>query len=79
MSQSQQETYSPWTVVSVVFAHLVDQGLHPVLGEAGNPGDAATDLLRAFGIAPTVEGNARIAEEKRQHLADLRAAVMDEP
>ncbi len=29
----QPETYSPWTVVNVVFHHLVDVGLHPTLGE----------------------------------------------
>ena len=31
----QPETYSPWTVVNVVFHHLVDVGLHPTLGRPG--------------------------------------------
>ena len=53
------ETYNPWTVVNLVFHHLADQGLHPVLGEAGDPGAPAADLLRAFGIRPAAEGNQR--------------------
>ena len=32
------ETYNPWSVVNLVFTHLADQGLHPVLGESGDPG-----------------------------------------
>lgn len=76
---TQQETYSPWTVVNVVFAHLVDEGLHPILGEAGHPGDPAAQLLRAFGITPTVEGDARTAAQTQARLADLRAAVMGDP
>jgi hypothetical protein len=76
---STPETYSPWTVVNVVFAHLVDVGLHPILGEAGHPGEPAADLLRALGITPTIEGDARTAEETRQRLAELRAAVMEDP
>ena len=26
------ETYNPWSVVNLVFNHLADEGLHPVLG-----------------------------------------------
>lgn len=79
------ETYNPWTIVNVVFAHLVEEGLHPTLGddaavgEAGNPGGPAAALLQALGIRPTIEGDARYVEQRRQHLADLRAALMDEP
>ncbi len=29
------ETYNPWSVVNLVFHHLADQGLHPILGERG--------------------------------------------
>ncbi len=48
----QGETYNPWSIVNVVFHHLATQGLHPVLGEAGDPGAPAADLLRALGIEP---------------------------
>ena len=39
------EKYNPWTVVNLVFRHLADEGLHPVLGEAGDPSAAAAELL----------------------------------
>lgn len=67
------ETYNPWTVVNLVFHHLAEQGLHPILGEAGDPGAPAADLLRAFGITPAAEGNQRMAEEVADELAGLRA------
>ena len=44
------ETFNPWSVVNLVFEHLAAQGLHPVLGETGDPGKPAADLLRALGI-----------------------------
>ena len=31
---AEQETFNPWTVVNLVFHHLADHGLHPVLGES---------------------------------------------
>jgi chaperonin GroEL len=43
------ETYNPCSVVNLVFHHLAGQGLHPVLGDAGDPGGPAADLLRALG------------------------------
>jgi hypothetical protein len=73
------ETYNPWTVVHVVFDHLVEHGCHPTLGAAGHPGEPAAALLRAFGITPTVEGDARTTQRVRDQLADLRAAMLDEP
>lgn len=73
------ETYNPWTVVDLVFRHLADQGLHPVLGGAGNPGDAAADLLRALGMRPAAEGDARVGVATREKLAELRAAMSDQP
>lgn len=73
------ETYNPWTVVHVVFDHLVEHGCHPTLGAAGHPGEPAAALLRAFGITPTVEGDARATQRVRDQLADLRAAMLDEP
>jgi hypothetical protein len=72
------ETYNPWTIVNVVFHHLVDQGLHPKLGEPGQPGEPAAELLRAFGIVPAAEGHNRLNEEVRAHLAELRAAMFDD-
>jgi hypothetical protein len=73
-----QETYNPWSVVNLVFHHLADEGLHPVLGEAGDPGTAAAALLTAMGISPEAEGNARVIQENRDLLADLRRAVLGE-
>lgn len=72
------ETYNPWTVVNVVFAHLVEHGCHPTLGDAGHPGEPAAALLRALGITPTVEGDARIAASNKEHLARLRAEMLGE-
>lgn len=72
------ETYNPWTVVNLVFTHLADQGLHPVLGETGDPGPPARALLEALGIAPAAEGNREVMREVRVHLEQLRAAVFDE-
>jgi hypothetical protein len=69
------ETYNPWTVVNLVFHHLAAQGLHPVLGESGDPGRPAADLLRAFGIIPAAEGNRQLAEHIRGELEQLRNAV----
>jgi hypothetical protein len=71
---SDPETYNPWSVVNLVFHHLAAEGLHPVLGEAGDPGRSAADLLRAFGITPDAEGNRQASEQTRQDLAAIRAA-----
>jgi hypothetical protein len=76
--QATEETYSPWTVVDLVFSHLVDAGLHPTLG-SGHPGDPAAQLLRALGITPTNEGDTRISQETRRHLAQLRATMFEDP
>ena len=72
------ETFNPWSVVNLVFQHLVEQGLHPVLGESGDPGRSAADLLRALGVEPAAEGNQRFRTDIQDHLADLRAAFFDE-
>ena len=73
-----QETYNPWTIVNVVFRHLAEQGLHPTLGDTGHPGEPAAALLRALGIEPTPEGDARTPLETRDRLAELRRAVLGE-
>lgn len=72
------ETYNPWTVVNVVFHHLAEQGLHPVLGESGDPGEPAAALLRALGITPAAEGDARTTQAVRDELAELRARMFGE-
>lgn len=71
---SSDETCNPWTVVNLVFHYLADQGLHPVLGETGDPGAPAAELLKALGITPAQEGDARTAEHNKGRLAQLRAA-----
>jgi hypothetical protein len=75
---SEAETYNPWTIVNVVFHHLAGQGLHPVLGETGDPGEPAAQLLRALGIEPAAEGNRQVSQNVRQHLAEIRAAMLGE-
>jgi hypothetical protein len=73
-----EETYNPWTVVNVVFDHLVGQGLHPTLGESGHPGEPAAQLLRALGIEPRAEGDIRQSQNIRDHLAQLRASMFED-
>ena len=68
------ETYNPWSIVNLVFHHLAAEGLHPVLGEAGDPGAPAAELLRALGITPAAEGNRQGSEQTKQELAAIRAA-----
>ena len=71
------ETYNPWSIVNLVFSHLASEGLHPILGEAGDPGGPAADLLRALGITPAVEGSRQVSQQTREQLAAIRA-VFDE-
>ena len=68
------ETYNPWSIVNLVFHHLAAEGLHPVLGEAGDPGAPAADLLRALGITPAKEGSRQASEQTKHDLAAIRAA-----
>lgn len=78
-AQPHKETYNPWSVVNLVFHHLADEGLHPVLGESGDPGAPAVALLRALGIEPAAEGNQKVADGVRAQLDELRSAVFGEP
>ena len=78
-AESSIETYNPWTIVNLVFGHLVEQGLHPVLGEAGDPGGPAHELLRALGVHPLAEGNRQVMRDAHAHLAEIRAAVFHDP
>jgi hypothetical protein len=73
--EPQYETFNPWSIVNLVFQHLSDQGLHPILGEAGDPGAPAAELLRSLGIQPAAEGNLEISRDVRRHLAEIRTAV----
>jgi hypothetical protein len=66
------ETFNPWSVVNLVFHHLADQGLHPVLGESGDPGPPAAALLRCLGIEPAAEGNQLNSMLIQDQLAHLR-------
>jgi hypothetical protein len=74
----QRETFNPWSIVNVVFHHLADQGLHPVLGGAGDPGAPAAELLRCLGIEPAAEGNMEVTRDVRDHLAEIRVAMFGE-
>jgi hypothetical protein len=71
---TREETYNPWSIVNLVFRHLAEQGLHPVLGESGDPGKPATELLKALGITPAAEGNRQVSARVSDELARLRAA-----
>lgn len=73
-----EETYNPWTIVNLIFHHLVENGCHPILGDGGDPGEPAAALLRALGVTPTVEGDARASRDMHDHLSDLRRAVLDD-
>jgi hypothetical protein len=68
------ETFNPWSVVNLVFHHLAQEGLHPVLGESGDPGAPAAELLKALGITPAKEGNRQRSEQTKNDLAAIRAA-----
>jgi uncharacterized protein (DUF362 family) len=72
------ETYNPWSIVNLVFTHLADQGLHPILGDRGDPGAPAADLLRALGIEPAAEGNREVVRGIRNHLAEIRSAMFEQ-
>lgn len=72
------ETFNPWSVVNLVFEHLADAGLHPVLGETGDPAVPARELLIALGITPSADGNQRIKDDVRSQLDELRHVVMEQ-
>ena len=78
-SEQETETNNPWSVVNLVFHHLADQGLHPTLGESGDPGVPAAALLRALGIEPAAEGNRLVMAAVWAQLDEIRTAVLGEP
>lgn len=69
-----EETYNPWSIVNLVFRHLAAEGLHPVLGEAGDPGAPAAELLKALGIAASADGSKKVTRQVNDELARLREA-----
>lgn len=75
LDEPTRETFNPWSIVNLVFHHLADQGLHPVLGEAGDPGAPAAELLQSLGIQPAPEGNMQVSRDVRDHLAEIRSAM----
>lgn len=80
MSQPNEiETYNPWSVVNLIFNKLAKDGLHPVLGNTGDPAKPAAELLRALGIEPAAEGNRQVMRDVHEHLSTIRAAVFGEP
>ena len=72
------ERYNPWTIVNLVFRHLADEGLHPILGDSGNPGVPAAALLVAMGIEPAAGGSQKARDQVRAQLDELRAATFGE-
>lgn len=74
-----QETFSLWTVVHIVFDHLVEHGMHPTFGEAGDPSAPAATLLQALGVCPAAKSDTRMPDDVRAELAALRHAMFDEP
>jgi len=76
--QPPAETYNPWTIVNLVFKHLAKEGLHPVLGEAGDPGQPAAELLTALGITPDIQGSRQRTAHTQDQLAKLRAIFFEE-
>ena len=77
-SGTADETFNPWSIVNLVFHHLAGQGLHPTLGDGGDPGEPAAELLRCLGITPAAEGNRHVADKVQDRLAELRGAVFPE-
>lgn len=75
--EAEVECYNPWTVVNLVFTHLADQGLHPTLGDSGDPGPPARALLEALGIEARPEGNPEVMRGVHAHLAQIRQAVFE--
>jgi hypothetical protein len=73
-SGSPRETYNPWTIVNLVFKHLAEQGLQPVLGES-DPAKPAGALLSALGVTPALADDAWVSKRRDAELAELRARI----
>jgi hypothetical protein len=75
---AEQETFNPWTVVNLVFHHLADHGLHPVLGETGDPAVPAAALLRSMGIEPGRNDETVSSPSVQDKLAEIRERMLGE-
>src|SRR5579875_1038869 len=51
-AEGRQETFNPWSIVNVVFHHLADQGLHPILGKLGTPESPPRNCSDAWASSP---------------------------
>lgn len=78
MSTTEPETFNPWTVVNLVFHHLADHGLHPVLGESGDPAEPAAALLRTLGIEPGRNDETVASPSVQDELALIRERMFGE-
>jgi hypothetical protein len=78
MTNAEPETFNPWTVVNLVFNHLAEAGLHPVLGEAGDPAVPATALLRSLGIEPGRNDETVASSTVQDELALIRERFLGE-
>ena len=76
--EDQAETFNPWTVVNLVFNHLAEHGLHPVLGEAGDPAEPAAALLRTLGIEPGRNDETVTSARVQDELAAIRERMFGE-
>jgi hypothetical protein len=74
----QAETFNPWTIVNLVFNHLAEHGLHPVLGEAGDPAEPAAALLRVLGIEPGRNDETVTSARVQDELAAIRERMFGE-
>lgn len=72
------ETFNPWTVVDLVFRHLADAGLHPTLGETGNPAEPAAALLRSLGIQPGRNDESLTSPGVQDELERLRGQYLEQ-
>ncbi|MGB5795413.1 MAG: hypothetical protein WBH51_06435 [Mycolicibacter algericus] len=70
--------YNPWTIVNLVFKHLAEQGLGPVIGQQ-DPSKPAGELLSALGIVSSPMPDARSVQRRDEELAALRARFLPDP
>ena len=78
MTNAAPETFNPWTIVNIVFTHLAEAGLHPVLGEAGDPAVPAAALLRSFGIEPGRNDETVASASVQDELSQIRERFLGE-